>query len=163
MAPLRLFFVFKLFYHDIIVTYFPGTEACKLRIWKGECSPEIWRHDSIEGFSAHNCFGLQKKVDHRPCVRSFQGNSDPLGVYAELTIHFLVRSMSLSFRIGFLEACLLGNWVTVSSWALNPEDWTWIYGFRLVGPTSSGKLGSNEYLASKCFWHLDIILKTRQK
>lgn len=61
-------------------------------------------------------------VDHWPHVRSFQGNRDPLGMYTELSIHFLVRSLSLSFCLGLLEACLLGNWVTVYSRALNPKD-----------------------------------------
>ena len=118
-----------------------------LRFMKREHNPEIFRYDSMEGFSAHNCFGLRKKVDHGPHLRSFQGNSDPLGIYAEFSVHFLITYISSYFCIGLLEACLLGYWVTVSSWAFDTKDRTWIYGFWLAGETSSGKFGSKECLA----------------
>lgn len=82
----------------------------------------MFRSDSIMGFSAQDHFGLPQKAGHRLRERSFQGTSDPLGIDAEFSFHFLMRSISSSFCIGLLEACLLGNWVTVSSWALNTKD-----------------------------------------
>lgn len=112
----------KIFYHDIMVAFSPGTEVFTLVIRKRNCKPDMFGSDSIKGFSAHGCFGLPQKVGHRLHERSFQGNSDHLGIDAEFSIHFLIRYISSSFYTGLLEACLLGNWVTVSSWALNTKD-----------------------------------------
>lgn len=78
--------------------------------------------DSIKRVSALDCFSLPKKVGHRPHVRCFQGNSDPPGIDAEFSIHFLIRFVSSSFCLGLLEAYLLGNWIAVSSWAPNTKD-----------------------------------------
>lgn len=130
-----------------MVTYSPRTEVFKLRIRKRECNPEMFGYDSIKEFSVHDSLGLPKMVGHRPDVRIFQGNNDPLGIDAEFIINFLITYVSSSFCLGLLEACMLGNWVTVFSWTLNTKDWAWIYSFWLVGQTSSGKLGSNEHLA----------------
>lgn len=45
-----------------------------------------------------------------------------MGIDAEFSIHFLMSSISSPSCVGLLEACPLGNWVTVSSWALNTKD-----------------------------------------
>lgn len=67
-SPSKTTLMSKLFYHDIMVTYSPGTEVFKFRIRKKECNPEMCGYDSIKRVSALDCFGLPKKRGHRPHV-----------------------------------------------------------------------------------------------
>ena len=93
MALLRLLFGSESFY--IMVPYSPESDGFKLRFRKREYNPEISAYESIKGLSDQDCLGLPDKGGQRPRVRSFQGNSEALGVYAQVSIHPLTRYVSL--------------------------------------------------------------------